>query len=105
MEIERPLHPHILSQLSGQAGAIQKHEKILTEILYSINPLTNNCKLLKAVLRKIFHHRVCGKDIDHRLLQGTHSVAEFAIEICTLAVASYCPKSCFPSSSVTYAEG
>lgn len=55
------------------------------------SPLTENSEQFIEEMRKVFHHPTGGEDIDHRLLQisqGTRSVAEFAIEFCTLATES-----------------
>ncbi len=52
------------------------------------SPLTDNCDLFVAEMRRVFHHPTSGGEVDHRLLQisqGTRSVAEFAIEFRTLA--------------------
>ena len=48
-------------------------------------------QLHKGDERRVFDHRVCGKDAAKRLLsvrQGSHSVVEMAIEFCTLATES-----------------
>lgn len=47
------------------------------------SPLTDNCDLFVAEMRRVFHHPTSGGEVDHRLIQisqGTRSVAGFAIE-------------------------